>query len=937
MYGCLGNTYFSLGDFKKSIEYQERCIKLAKEKEDKSAEGSVCGKLGNAYFSLGDFKKAIYYYERGLNITTKVKEGMSAAGRVYFNLGFSYRKLGNVKKAIFYFEHCLKIANEVGDRSAEAMVHGHLGNVYRSIGDFEKAIDYHERHLKFAKEVKDRSEEGRAYGDLGNIYQGLGDFKKAISYYESSLRIAKEVEERAQEGRAYGNLGNTYFRLGNVKKAIDYHERHLEICKTFNDKFEEGIASGNLGNDYHSLGEFKKAIDYHEHHLRMAKEVQDKLGEGKAYGNLGNAFFRLGDLKKAIDYHERRLNIAEEVVDKPGQGNACGNLGNAHFIQGKFKKAIEYYKRRLNIAKETRDHSGEGHAYGHLGNAYRELGDLEKGIYYHELQLKIAVKVGERALEGKAYGGLGAVYKKLGDVKKARDYIELELKVAKQVEDMVEVGDSYTLLGDIFESQGSSHEALKCYQSSVRAFNGIRASLQSKDEWKISLRDLHQKSYTALFRILLKLDRSDEALCAAEKGRAQALKDLMESQYGIQTLDTTSIPEDESIKDLLSTFRFNTVFPAFDNHKGVINFWVIQNGKNICRRVKETDGLSMQNDVTNFVQDLIESTFASIGVRAEVKCEDSSLNEQKKSSFAQERSDQTRTLSLQKHQLRSLYDVAIHPVADLIDGDELIIVPEGPLWLAPYAAFMDSNSKYLSESLKIRLIPSLTSFKLILDCPTNYHSKTGALLVGDPWVQEVVSAEGRKLQQLPCAKEEVEMIGRMLNTLPLTGTEATKDEVLKRLSSVALVHIAAHGRMDTGEITLCPNPSRASRVPEDKDFLLKMSDVLDVKLRARLAVLSCCHSGRGDIKAEGVVGIARAFLGAGARSVLVSLWAIDDEATLEFMKSFYQGLLKGRSTSESMNQAMKSMRQSDKFSEVKYWAPFVLIGDDITLEMVGSD
>ena len=97
-------------------------------------------------------------------------------------------------------------------------------------------------------------------------------------------------------------------------------------------------------------------------------------------------------------------------------------------------------------------------------------------------------------------------------------------------------------------------------------------------------------------------------------------------------------------------------------------------------------------------------------------------------------------------------------------------------------------------------------------------------------------------------------------------------------------------------------------------------------------MLSCCHSGRGQIKAEGVVGIARAFMGAGARSVLVSLWAIDDEATLEFMKFFYQHLMQGRSASEALSQAVKCMRESVAFSETKYWAPFVLIGDDITMD-----
>ena len=82
-----------------------------------------------------------------------------------------------------------------------------------------------------------------------------------------------------------------------------------------------------------------------------------------------------------------------------------------------------------------------------------------------------------------------------------------------------------------------------------------------------------------------------------------------------------------------------------------------------------------------------------------------------------------------------------------------------------------------------------------------------------------------------------------------------------------------------------------------------------------------------------MIGIARAFLGAGARSVLMSLWAIDDEATLEFMKSFYSHLVEIRSASEFLNQTMKYMRESDKSSQVNYWAPFVLIGDDVTPEI----
>ena len=284
--------------------------------------------------------------------------------------------------------------------------------------------------------------------------------------------------------------------------------------------------------------------------------------------------------------------------------------------------------------------------------------------------------------------------------------------------------------------------------------------------------------------------------------------------------------------------------------------------------------------------------------------------------------------------LQTLYNVVIDPIRDLLQGDEIVIVPEGPLCLAPYAAFMDMKSKYLCETFRIRLLPSLSSLRLIQNCPADWHSKTGALLVGDPWVQEVVY-EGMTLAQLEWAKKEVQMIGEILQTEPLVGKQATKDEVFKRISSVALVHIAAHGKMETGEIALAPNTTRSSVTPARDDYLLTIKDVLKAQIRARLVVLSCCHSARGEVKSEGVVGIARAFLGAGARSVLVSLWAIDDEATMEFMKVFYQQLVHGRSASEALNEAMKSMRESDRFSAVKYWAPFVLIGEDVALEFEG--
>ena len=311
-----------------------------------------------------------------------------------------------------------------------------------------------------------------------------------------------------------------------------------------------------------------------------------------------------------------------------------------------------------------------------------------------------------------------------------------------------------------------------------------------------------------------------------------------------------------------------------------------------------------------------------------VRCENRSLDELRADDRPSKREgDKKVVTSSHRHvnHLRPLYDVIIGPIADLLHEEELIIVPNGPPCLAPWSA--------LNESVRIRTVPSLTSLKVTTNSTADYHSKRGALLVGDPCLEKVTSKWGKPIyKQLPFAKQEVEMIGEVLQIPPLTGKAATKKEVLVRITSVALVHIAAHGRKESGEIAFAPNPGWTSKYPEEKDYMLKMADVQAVKLRARLVVLSCCHSGQGEVKSEGVVGMARAFLCAGARSVLVSLWAIDDEATMEVMTSFYQHLADRKSASLALHKAMKSLRDSESFCAVKHWAPFLLIGDDMTLE-----
>ena len=703
-------------------------------------------------------------------------------------------------------------------------------------------------------------------------------------------------------------MGKKAFKDGNFKTARDYFELTLKEAKESGNKAFEGIVYNNLGLAYESLREVRKAIEFYQLSLTIATETGNKDGKGAVYNNLGSAYKSLGEVRKAIEFYQLSLTIATETGNKDCKGAVYNNLGSAYASLTDFRTAIEFYHLSLNIATDTGNKDGKGTVYNNLGGAYYRLGDDRKAIEFYQLSLTIATETGNKDGEGAVYNNLGIAYKSLGDVRKAIEFYQLSLTIAKETGNKYYEACGYNNLACCFCSLEDFLEAEEYCRSSVRMLEEARVLLQGKDEWKINFRDKHDRTYTHLRRLQLRQGKSFEALSTAEAGRGQALMDLLKSRYDVSTSIWSSSEQDrELIMSNSSLSSSPTLFLAEEERhdfKTSLSFWLILNGKQ-CQM--------MQKKINGNLTSLIYQTYEDIGVRTGVGYKP----------LISQQDDESATL-------KTLYDLVIAPFSDLINGDELIIIPDRASFLIPYAALMDQQSRYLSETLRIRLAPSLTSLLLLTACEESHHSTSGALLVGNPWVETVRIKDSKPFPQLPGAEKEAKMIGQILNTEPLIGKKATKDQVLSRLNSVSLVHLAAHGCRETGEIILSPNVADAER-PKEEHFLLTKADVLGVQLRAKLVVLSCCYSGRGEIKAEGVVGIARAFLGAGARSVIASLWALSDEATLEFMKHFYEHLVAGKSASKSLHQAMKWMRESEEFNAVQYWAPFVLIGDDVTL------
>ena len=908
VYENLGRAYGSLGECRKAIEFFKLSLTIVTETGDKRSEGTVYNDLGQAYNSLGEPRKAIEFFQLSLTIATGTGD-KSLKGTVYNNLGKAYDSLGEPRKAIEFYQLSLTIATETGNQSLERIVYNDLGSAYNSLGEYRKAVEFFKLSLTIVTETGNKNWKGTVYTNLGSAYSSLGESRKAIEFYQLSLTIATETGNKMLEGYIYNNLGGAYDCLGEFRKAIEFYQLSLTIATKTGNKSLEGYIYNNLGGAYNALRESRKAIEFCQLSLTIATKTGNKSLEGYIYNNLGGAYDALGESRKAIEFCQLSLTIATETGNKGLEGSVYGTLGGVYESFGDFRKTTELYQQSLNIATETGNKNSEGTVYNYLGCVYKSLGDVRKAIEFYQLSLNIATETGDKSALQAVYNNLGSAYKSLGDVRKAIEFCQLSLALAKETENKFGEARAYDNLAGCFCALKDFLEAEESCKSSVRLLEETRALLQGKDEWKINFRDKHDFTYTHLRRLQLRQGKILKTLATAEAGRAQALMDLMKSRYDVSTSIWSSSEQDRELIMSNSSLSSSPILflaeeERHEDFKTSLSFWLILNGQQ-CQMV--------QKEINGKLTSLIYKTYENIGVRTGVGCKPL-ISQQDDESAA----------------LKTLYDLVIAPFSDLINGDELIIIPDRASFLIPYAALMDQQSRYLSETLRIRLAPSLTSLQLLAECPEGHHSTSGALLVGNPWVETVRIKDNKPFPQLPGAEKEAKMIGQILNTEPLIGKKATKDQVLSRLNSVSLVHLAAHGCRETGEIILSPNVADADR-PKEEDFLLTKADVLGVQLRARLVLLSCCYSGRGEIKAEGVVGIARAFLGAGARSVIASLWALSDEATLEFMKHFYEHLVEGKSASKSLHQAMKWMRESDEFNAVQYWAPFVLIGDDVTL------
>ena len=943
-HGGLGIVFYKTGQYAESIFHNEKHLALAKEVHKKRSQAKACGNLGNVFLSKGNYYKARDLYQEQLRISKETGD-RSTEGNALGALGNVYHCRGLTERAIESYEAQLSIANRLNDKAAQAQAIGRIGRAQFSLGQNREAQKNLEKLLQLSKEIGDKTNEGFAYGFLGNTHRSLGNYEEAIIMQKKFLEISRSIGDKAAEGLANAYLGSIYYSLGDFEKALQHHQINLEINKELENKGGEGRSVEKVGNIYFALGNYNKAIECYKNSLSIAIAIGDKPLEGASYANLGNAFQALGMYSEAVVIYEKAVPYAKEVGDKRMEGQMLGNLGTAYNRIGEHKKELECHKRHLSLCEELEEKQGEATAHGNIGMVNYRMENFKEAIYHNEKQISISRSLGE--IDGEMVGclNLGKVYWKLDKLSEAIEYQKEALYFAEKMKSLDKMGSCHYDLGVSYSKLKEFEMACSHLEQCTELYAEVRQLLFGKDIYKISLSDVQASAYRLYTRCLLQQDKDEEALLVTERARSAALADMMVVSYGLHD------PKDGK-REVLSGGSMREVVSLVGGQ--VFYYALSGTGKEnvFLWNLKSNSAPKFVGEVTDW-KSLLDEALAEIHIKGNTaRCEDRSLPSRENRRIRQnqeidqevEKVDEDLLSCLptkritptdRSSALGKLYDVLFCCKSPDQEATDLIIAPDAELHRIPFAALRDENNQTLAEKHRIRVLPSLTIMKAIFDCPANYHNQKGAVIVGDPDVGSVflkAKKEAVPITRLKHANKEAKEIARMVGVNPLLGKEATKARFLEKLRTAALVHIAAHGNSGTGEIAFAPPPQKRKPELDEEDVFLTMAEVQKAKVRAKLVVLSCCHSAEGTIRAEGVIGMARAFLGAGARSVLGTLWAIDDNATLEFMRNFYQHLKLGEKASEAVYQATAALRRSEEFQSPYYWAPFVLIGDDVTFE-----
>ncbi|MEG4455495.1 CHAT domain-containing tetratricopeptide repeat protein [Microcoleus sp. N9_A1] len=880
----------------------------------RKAEADRLSKQGRQSFDAGRVEEAISAFEAALKLYQSIGD-RAEEGVVLGILGFAYDSLEQFAKALAFHLQAAEVFRRVGNRKAEGMALSYAGRAYADLGQLDKSLETAQAALAIAQEFGDGMLESMNLNNIGRIYTRWGQYAKAAEFLEASLKAARQVYPDAG-GVILLNLGSVYDNLGQYPKALGFYQQALAAFQRIGARREAGMTLTLIGLIYTKQSQYAQAINTHQQALQMVQQSSYRTGEGAILSNIGDVYQQLGQPTKALEFYERSLKIAQQIGNREGESMTLNNMGNAYMALGQRTKALGVFEQALKIVQQHGDRASESRGLSNLGRIYYDLGQYANAMKYFQSALGIAQQIGNRESEQAALGNIGQVYNKFGQYSQAQESHQQALKIAQQTGDRLNESLILTGLGQALAGAGKISAAEKTLYNAIEIVESLRGGLKDRD--KVFLANRLVNPYLWLQFTLIAQNKTTTALEVAERGRTRAFVELLATRLAgdstpPQTLQRLSQPL--SLPQIQQVARQqNATLVEYSVVGGELYIWLIlPTGQIEFRKTR-------YNSSTTKLQELVSTTHNVLrrGVRR---------SETTSTPTSQPTNDRLNQFGA--YQLRTLHQLLIEPIADLLPKnptDRVIFIPQNELLLVPFPALLDAKGTYLIEQHTLLTAPSIQvlSFTNQNQQQLNPTLNRTALVVGNPTLPKL--SEGR-LAPLPAAEQEARAVAQLLKTTPMIGAAANKSAVIKQMPQARFIHLATHGLLTPnggnapGAIVLAPDsPDQVD------DGLLTPTEILNMKLKAELVVLSACDTAQGDITSDGIVGLSRSLIAAGVPSVIVSLWAVPDAPTAELMQTFYQYFLqKQPDKAQALRQAMLTTMKTHP--QPRNWAAFTLIGE----------
>ncbi len=894
-----------LSRFAESLRHSTRARDLSRRIGDQLGLAASLNSIGLQYYSTGVRLKALPVLEEALSLFQQENDRRGQA-ETLANLGYTRQDLGDPTQALASFQRSLELATEIHDQRLQALDLTAVGLVNSVLGEKQKALEFHNQAKTIFQSIGNRYGEAVAGNGIANVHSDMGNYEESLRVYKDALRLFTEIGEIDFKGLTMGSMGNLYLTMHDPKQALIWCNRRLVSSRLIKERWVEAHTLNDVGRVYDAMGETRKALGYFNLALTQEQKLGDRRGQAYSLNSIGPANEKLGRTPAALAGYKRALALFREVEHGEGVVEALHNIAGAERNSGNLKQAYETARSLIELIETQRTRVA--------GHEFRTSYFASVHTHY-ELYIDVLMRMHFQ----NPSAGYGAAALEASETARARGLLDM-LREAR---------------ADIRE--GVSPELLQQERELRSTMNFKAASLTSFLSGKSG------KDEAAALRKELALLTSEyefvEARIRAESPRYAAL--TQPRVMGLADIQKQLDPDTLLLEYSLGKERSD----LFAVTRGSIDYYELPAKAKIEAVVRE-----------------VYDSMASLAGET-----------------SRERRGRQRLTNSATRATTTAYNLSkmiLSPVAGKLKAKRLAIVADGLLQYFPFSALIDpaqtgsdvGNAQPLAAGHEIVNLPSASVLaELRAAAAGRTPAPTTVAVFADPVFdsqdrrvspanggqppkqQEATRGDSNSIlrpgergnqdgplyfPRLAHSREEADEISRLVPSSDcrlFLDFAANKTAALDDLmSQFRILHFATHAVLNNAHPELSGIVlSTVDRQGRAQDGFLRLNEIYNMKLRAGLAVLSACETALGKpIEGEGLLGLTRGFMYAGASRVAASLWEVDDEATKELMKHFYEGMLTRHLTAAAaLREAQMIMRSQEKWRQPHYWAGFVLQGD----------